>query len=311
MQNNIKNNTLKLASTALLLLTAIIWGFAFVAQRQSTEHLGAFVFTGLRFSIGALSLIPVILIFDKEKLDRAKKKATLKYGIIVGVALFLASNVQQIGIEITQNVGKAGFITGLYTVIIPIAAFVIWKQRQGLNVWLGALLAAVGLFLVSVTDEFTVGVGDIVLLIGAFCWSAQMIMLEKAVDKVSPLKFSMVEFATCGILSMIFGFFLNGDTLTFDAISSSVWPLFVGGVLSVGVAYTLQTIAQKNVSASAAAIIFSTEALFGAISGALFLDEKMTARGYIGCAVIFAALIISQVDFTQLFKKERKTKENG
>ncbi len=304
MDNNQKNTKLRLISIAMLLTTAIIWGFAFVAQRQGADHLGAFSFTGLRFSLGTLSLLPVVMIFEREAADKDKLSNTLKYGIITGVLLFIASNLQQYGIEITQNAGKAGFITGLYTVIIPVASCIIWRQKKGINVWLGALLAVVGLFLVSVTDTFSVGIGDVILLVGAFCWAAEMMSIEKFISQVCPLKYSMVQFATCGLLSLIFAFVFDMDSISFSSIAASAWPLVFGGVLSVGVAYTLQNVAQKNVDASAAAIIFAMEAPFGAIGGALFLNEKMSARGYIGCALILVALVVAQIEFKKVKKYE-------
>jgi drug/metabolite transporter (DMT)-like permease len=247
------------------------------------------------------------MLFEKEKRDEKKLLRTLKCGIAVGVVLFLATTFQQFGIVLTQNVGKSGFISGLYTVFVPIVSGIIYRQKKGINVWIGAILATCGLFLLSVSDGFSVEAGDIVLLISAFCWTAQILMIDAFVDKVSPLKFSMVQFGTCGVLGLLFGMFFNTDTMNMVAISSAIIPLLYGGLMSVGIAYTLQIVAQKNADPTTAAIIFSTESLFATVGGALILHETMTTRGYIGCATIFCALVISQISFK---KSPKKIKEN-
>ena len=293
----VKDRKAGFTSVLLLLTTSIIWGFAFVAQRVGSDHMGAFAFNGIRFSLGTISLIPVIMLFEKEARDKEKLARTLKCGISVGIVLFLATSFQQFGIMLTQNVGKSGFISGLYTVFVPIVSGIIYRQKKGINVWIGAILATFGLFLLSVSDGFSVEAGDVVLLISAFCWTAQILMIDAFVDKVSPLKFSMVQFGTCGVLGLIFGMFLDTDTMNVATVSTVFVPLLYGGLMSVGIAYTLQIVAQKNADPTTAAIIFSTEALFATIGGALILKETMTTRGYIGCAVIFCALVISQLSF--------------
>ena len=305
----VKDRRSGFTSVLLLLTTAVIWGFAFVAQRLGSDHMGAFAFNGIRFSLGTVSLIPVIMLFEKEKRDRQKLLRTLKCGIAVGAVLFLATTFQQFGIVLTQNVGKSGFISGLYTVFVPIASGIIYRQKKGINVWIGAVLATCGLFLLSVSDGFSVEVGDIVLLISAFCWTAQILMIDAFVDKVSPLKFSMVQFGTCGVLGLVFGMFFNTDTMNMAAISSAIVPLLYGGLMSVGIAYTLQIIAQKNADPTTAAIIFSTESLFATVGGALILHETMTTRGYIGCATIFCALVISQISFKKIPKKIKENED--
>ena len=284
----------------MLVLTAMIWGFAFVAQRVGAESVGTFVFNGLRFALGALSLIPVVLIFEQEKFDKIKFKKTLIAAVVCGTVLFIASALQQYGIELTGSAGKAGFITGLYTVLVPIIAFIIYKQKNSIGVWIGATLAVVGLFLLSVNESFTVEFGDIMLLIGAFFWAGHILVIDKMVGGVSPLKFAMLQFAVCAALNLIFAVFF--DTFDFEAIKTATVPLLYGGLGSVGVAYTLQIIGQKNSDSTFAAIIFSLESVFSAIGGALILDEEMSARGYIGCVLIFGGIILSQLKFGK--KKE-------
>ena len=298
------NKSKSIISSGLLLLTAMVWGFAFVAQRSGSEHLGAFAFNGIRFALGALSLIPVILIFERDKPDQKKKLDTVKYGAIVGAILFTASAFQQIGIEITQSAGKAGFITGLYTVLVPIVTFILLKQKNSVNVWIGAIIAVVGLFLLSVSDNFTVGLGDLILLCGAIFYTLHIITIDRVVDRVSPLKFAAVQFFTCAILNLIIGLFV--DSYSLEAIGAALIPLLYGGLGSVGVAYTLQIVAQKNVPPTPAAIIMSTEAMFSAIGGALILHETMSARGYVGCALIFCGIILAQLKFNNKAKENKE-----
>ena len=299
------NKSKSIISSALLLLTAMVWGFAFVAQRSGSEHLGAFAFNGIRFALGALSLIPVILIFERDKPDKKKKLDTVKYGAIVGAILFAASAFQQIGIEITQSAGKAGFITGLYTVLVPMVTFILFKQKNSVNVWIGAVIAVIGLFLLSVSDNFTVGPGDLVLLCGAMFYTFHIITIDRVVDRVSPLKFAAVQFFTCAILNLVIGLFV--DSYSPEAIGAALIPLLYGGLGSVGVAYTLQIVAQKNVPPTPAAIIMSTEAMFSAIGGALILHETMSTRGYVGCALIFCGIILAQLKFKSKAKESKKS----
>lgn len=296
-----KENIKKILSALMLVVTAMIWGFAFVAQRVGAESVGAFVFNGIRFALGAVSLIPVYLIFEKEKSNREKFKRTLIAALVCGTVLFIASALQQYGIELTKSAGKSGFITGLYTVLVPIISFIIYKQKGSIGVWIGATLAVSGLFLLSVNESFTVEFGDILLLIGAFFWAAHILVIDKFIAGVSPLRFASLQFAVCAVLNLIFAIFF--DTFEFEAIMTALVPLLYGGLASVGIAYTLQIIAQKHLDPTSAAIIFSLESVFSAIGGAIILGEEMSAKGYIGCVLIFSGIILSQLKFGK--KKEK------
>jgi len=286
---------MKIMAFAILLLTSMIWGFAFVAQRVGSESLGAFSFNGIRFALGAVSLIPVALLFEGEQLERKKLKNTVLVSLAAGTVLFIASALQQFGIEITQSAGRSGFITGLYTVLVPIISFVIYRQKNNIGVWMGAFVAVIGLFLLSVNENFSVGVGDLVLLIGAFFWAAHILVIDRFVNNISPLCFSMMQFAVCAALNLIAAFFF--EEITVAAVKTALYPLLYGGLCSVGIAYTLQTIGQKYSDPTFAAIIFSTESVFSAIGGALILKEKMLPRGYLGCLLIFVGIILSQITF--------------
>ncbi|MBQ8765740.1 MAG: DMT family transporter [Clostridia bacterium] len=296
----------KIKSTILLFLTAIIWGFAFVAQRVGAEYVGAFTFNGIRFLLGTISLIPVILIFEREKFDKSKFIKTLIPSILAGTVLFIASTLQQYGVEITGSAGKAGFLTGLYTVLVPLIRFVMGKKTS-VCTFIGAIFAVAGLFFLCMTgDEFTFGIGDVVLIIGAFFWAGHILVVDKYVDNVSPLKFSMMQFLVCGILSMIFAFVL--EDIELSAVKSAGIPILYGGIMSVGVAYTCQILGQKESDPTFASIVFSTESVFSAIGGALLLNEIMSGRGYLGCVLIFIGIVFSQLNTTEikkLFKKQR------
>jgi drug/metabolite transporter (DMT)-like permease len=284
----------KIKATVLLFLTAIIWGFAFVAQRVGAEFVGAFTFNGVRFFLGALSLIPVILIFEREKVDKSKFIKILIPGLLAGTVLFIASTLQQYGVEITQSAGKAGFLTGLYTVLVPLIRFVMGKKTSIFTLF-GAVFAVTGLFFLCMTgNEFTFGIGDVVLIIGAFFWAGHILVVDKYVNDISPLKFSLVQFLVCGILSMTFAFIL--EDIELSAIKSAGIPILYGGIMSVGVAYTCQILGQKDSDPTFASIVFSTESVFSAIGGALLLNEIMSGRGYLGCVLIFIGIVLSQLN---------------
>jgi drug/metabolite transporter (DMT)-like permease len=294
----------KIKSTILLFLTAIIWGFAFVAQRVGAEFVGAFTFNGVRFFLGTLSLIPVILIFEREKIDKSKFIKILIPGILAGTVLFIASTLQQYGVEITGSAGKAGFLTGLYTVLVPLIRFVIGKKTSIFTLF-GAVFAVAGLFFLCMTgDELSFGIGDVVLIIGAFFWAGHILVVDKYVNDISPLKFSLVQFLVCGILSMAFAFIL--EDIEFSAIKNAGIPILYGGLMSVGVAYTCQILGQKDSDPTFASIVFSTESVFSAIGGALLLNEIMSGRGYLGCVLIFMGIVLSQLNPTEIKKVFKK-----
>lgn len=295
----------KAKSTSLLFLTAIIWGFAFVAQRVGAEFVGAFTFNGIRFLLGSLSLIPVILIFEREKFDKSKFIKTLLPSILAGVILFIASTLQQLGVEWTGSAGKAGFLTGLYIVLVPIIRFFAGKKTSILT-FFGAMFALVGLFFLCMTgDELSFGKGDVVLIIGAFFWAAHILVVDKYVNDISPLKFSMMQFLVCGFLSIISA--ICTETIELSAIKSAGVPILYGGLMSVGVAYTCQILGQKDADPTFASIVFSTESVFSAIGGAIILNEIMSGRGYLGCVLIFIGIILSQLNLDSLRKLIKKS----
>lgn len=284
-----------LRSDALLLLTAAIWGFAFVAQRVGMEHVGPYTFNAIRFALGSLALVPLIVINRRDDTEMKKEKPGTKMivigGTLAGAAIFLGASLQQVGLVYT-TAGKAGFITGLYVVIVPILGL-IWKQRPGAGTWIGAVIAAIGLYLLSVTEDFTIAHGDLLVLIGAFFWACHVLILGWLSPKIYPVLLACLQFAVCSVASFIVAFSI--ETIEPDGILRAAIPILYGGLLSVGIAYTLQVVAQKDAPPSHAAIILSLEAVFAAIGGWIILGEVMSARGFAGCGLMLFGMLLSQL----------------
>lgn len=283
----------------LCLLTAIIWGFAFTAQRVGGDLLGNFSYNAIRYFLGACSLLPVILIFEKKKPEMALKP-TFLYGAAAGTVLFIASALQQAGVIITQSAGKSGFITGLYIILVPIIGLFLGKRIQP-TLFIAAPLSLLGLFLVSWSNESGFTWGDALLLIGAVFWALHILVIDAAGDKVYSLRFSCLQFAVCAFLNLIF--MLLFESITLEAVRASVIPLLYGGIMSSGVAYTLQVLGQKDADPAIASLVLSTETVFSAVGGALILHETMSFRAYVGCVLIFAAIILCQLSPRHLKRK--------
>lgn len=288
-------NRKELESNILLLITATIWGFAFVAQRVGAEYVGAFTFNGIRFALGALSLIP-FLFFKRQVENKATKNHTpFLGGIIAGCLLFTASSLQQIGLAET-TAGKAAFITGFYIVIVPFLGIFL-KHRINLFNWFGAFLAIIGLYLLSVTESLAISRGDFLELIGAILFSFHILVIDHFTKKIDALKLSFVQFLTCSFLSIAAALMYEKTTL--NSLSMVIIPILYGGLGSVGIAYTLQTFGQKHTKASHAAIILSLESVFAAIGGSIILKEAMGVRGYTGCALMLGGMLISQFRYKE------------
>lgn len=285
----------KAKSVILLFLTAIIWGLAFVAQRVGAEYVGTFTFNGIRFLLGAISLLPVIFFFEKLSKDtynKEKIKKTAIVGLLAGIILFTASTLQQAGIDITKSAGKAGFITGLYMVIVPFIGIFMHKKTS-VYTWLGALCAVLGLYLLCVTENSGIGYGDFVLLAGSVFWAFHIIIIDSFVEDIYPLRFAAIQFLVCGLISIICA--LCFEKIEFSAIKSALVPILYGGFMSVGVAYTCQILGQKDADPAFASVILCTESVFAAIGEAIILGTTLSLRGYLGCVVMFAGIILSQI----------------
>ncbi len=280
---------------SLLMLTAVIWGGAFVAQRVGMDHVGPLTFNGVRFALGALTLLPFALRGDrateKERLQRLTNKQAVLGGGLAGLVLFGGATLQQVGLVFT-TAGKAGFITGLYVVIVPLLGM-LWRQWPGWGGWVGAIIAAVGLYFLSVTKEFNLAPGDAWVLASAFLWAIHVLLLGYLSPRVDVLKLACAQYAVCCFLSLVVAGFM--ETITVHGLRGATIPILYGGVMSVGVAYTLQVVAQKVAPPTHAAIILSLEAVFAALAGWLILGEVLTSRGLLGCGLMLAGMTVAQL----------------
>jgi drug/metabolite transporter (DMT)-like permease len=288
----VKPSTLK--ADFLLLLTAGIWGFAFVAQRVGMEHVGPFTYNGVRFALGSLSLLP-LLVLGRSKpepmsADVGSRLFLLGGGALGGV-LYVAASLQQVALLYT-TAGKAGFITGLYVVIVPLLGL-FWKQRPSSGTWAGAILAGIGLYFLSVTGSLQMEFGDFLVLVSAFFWSVQVLMVAWLSPRVRSVPLAFYQFTICSLLCLITAFCF--ETVAWRSIYAAAMPILYGGVLSVGVAYTLQVVAQRDAHPAHASILMSLEAVFAALGGWMILDETLGTRGLTGCSLMLVGMILSQL----------------
>ncbi|XPV76436.1 MAG: DMT family transporter [Desulfovibrio sp.] len=290
-------NTQSLRADFLLLVTATIWGSAFVAQRMGMDHIGPLTFNAVRFALGAASLIPLILFMQSRRpagINTATPKQLMRNGGLMGLALFFGASFQQWGVVYT-TAGKAGFITGLYVVLVPIMGLC-FKHATNKQTWIGAGLAVAGMYLLSVTDSFTLEFGDLLVLVSAFFWAGHVLLVgftSPGIDSTDAVKLASVQFACCAILSGLSALVL--ETITLSGIIAASGPILFGGLCSVGIAYTLQVIAQHDAPPAHAAIILSLEAVFAVLAGWLILDETMTLRALLGCGIMLVGMLISQI----------------
>ena len=290
----------------LLLITAMIWGSAFVAQRAGMEYIGPFTFNGIRSIVGFLVLIPVILMLDaqREKENKAKgilklteaekqaqKKTLLIGGLSCGVILFIASSLQQFGMVYT-TAGKAGFITALYIVLVPILGHFIGKRIRPI-LWFCVALGTAGLYLLCIKEDFTIGKGDLLVILCALGFSIHILIIDHFSPKTDGVRLSCIQFLVCGIISIPCMFLF--ETVDLTNILACWLPILYAGVLSCGVAYTLQIVAQKDTDPTGASLIMCLESVFALLAGILILHEQISGREAAGCIIMFAAIILSQL----------------
>ncbi len=279
-----------LTANLLLLLAAAVWGFAFVAQRMGMAHMGPFTFNAIRFGLGAVSLIPVIRATRSRQEHNASLGQVVLSGSVLGVVLFAAASAQQVGI-MTTTAGKAGFITGLYVVLVPLLALV-WGERASWLTWVGALLAVGGLYFLSGTGQVVLSTGDAWVLLSAFLFAIQIQLLAYLTQRVDPLPLAAAQFVVCSLLSWLVAGFT--EPITWGLLEGGLLPILYGGFMSVGLAYTLQAVAQRYARPTPAAIIMSFESPFAALGGWLLLGERLGARGGIGAALMMAGMVLAQ-----------------
>lgn len=296
------NGKLQLRNSLLLLLTAAIWGVAFVAQSVGMDYIGPFTFNMIRSTIGGIVLIPCIFLLDKiapnekkelTKEEKKKGKKTLQIGgICCGILLALASNFQQIGIKYT-TVGRAGFITACYIIIVPLIGMIFFHKKSRSTIWLAVVLALVGLYLLCITEEFAIGYGDLLVLVCSFLFSMHILVIDHFSPLVDGVKMSCIQFFVCGIVSGIPA--ILTETIVWDNILQAWMPILYAGVMSCGVAYTLQIVGQKNMNPTVASLILSLESCIAVLAGWVILGESLTSREIWGCILMFAAIVLAQL----------------
>lgn len=304
-----QKNSMK--NTGMLFLAALIWGFAFVAQSAGMDYVGPFTFNAVRCIIGSIVLVPVALIYKPEEEAGQQKnistavepgkgkqswmqrnKTLLLGGVSCGIFLGVATNLQQIGI-MTTSVGKAGFLTALYIVLVPIAGL-FFKKKCPATVWIGVVCSFAGLYLLCMTGgSFSLATGDLLLLGCAVVFTGHILIIDYFAPKVNGVWMSCIQFLVAGIISAIPMLFT--ETPTWDAIWAAKLPILYAGVMSCGVAYTLQILGQKNYNPTIAVLILSLESCFSVLGGFLILQETLSARELFGCGLMFVAIILAQL----------------
>jgi drug/metabolite transporter (DMT)-like permease len=285
----------KLRSDLILLLASIIWGFAFVAQRIGMEFVGPFTFNGVRFTLGTLVLIPFLFTgkkFKPKDTSFVTSKRTILIGVVcTGILLFGGVSLQQVGLE-TTTAGKAGFITGLYVVFVPIAGIFLGHKTNSFT-WLGVLFSALGLYLLSIKSGLQIEHGDILVLACAFVFTFHVLLIGWLSPRMNSFHLAIGQFAICAFLNLLVAFSI--ESINVERIMEAAFPIVYGGIFSVGIAYTLQVIAQKDAPPAHASIILSMEAVFAAIGGWVILHESFSQRSLAGCCLMLAGMLIVQV----------------
>ncbi len=287
---------------ALMVITALIWGSTFVAQSLGMEHIGPFLYTGLRFALGCLVVLPLVLLArpQADPGGRRFSKRMLGGGLLLGLVLTLGINLQQIGLMFT-SVTNSGFITGLYVILVPVFGLFI-GMRSGLGTWSGAIIALIGMLLLSVNENYQVASGDWLQLLGAACWAIHVLLVGALASRFDPIRVAFLQFLVCAVISMALAIAL--EEIVWDAILLAGPAILYGGLLAVGIGFTLQVVAQKDAITSHAAIILSLEAVFAALAAWLILGETLTPRGLLGCALMLAGMLVAQL--VPLYRGRRK-----
>lgn len=302
----------------MLVLTALIWGVAFVAQSAGMDHVGPFTFNAVRMLLGGAALIPLVLFMDRRKkaeggetsvpvavLPGKRKKTALTGGIYCGIVLFFASTMQQIGI-LYSTVGKSGFITALYIIIVPIMGM-FFKKKVPLTVWLAAALAVFGMYMLCINEGFSINKGDLYLLACAVLFATHILVIDSFSPYVDGVRMSCIQFFVAGALAAVCMFIFEKPNI--KDILAAWLPIVYAGIMSCGVAYTLQIIAQKNVPPTVASLLMSLESVFAVLAGWVILGETLSLREILGCVIVFAAIILAQIQIPT--GNKNKSVDNG
>ncbi len=286
----------------LLFLTALIWGVAFVAQSVAMDYIGPYTFNAVRSLLGGIVLVPCVFLFGQKKKtvkDEDPSKGTavdrpgdmITGGLLCGIMLFLSTTLQQVGIQYT-TVAKAGFITALYIILVPILGIFL-KKRVSFQIWISVVIAIIGLYLLCMKGSFHLGQGDFLMLVCSLCFALHILVIDHFTDKVSGVKLSCIQFFVCGLLSCILMFLFEKPAVS-DILSAWL-PIAYAGVFSSGVAYTLQIIGQKGTDPTIASLILSLESVVSVLAGWIILGQSLTPREILGCLLMFGAIILAQV----------------
>lgn len=298
-------------------MTALIWGVAFVAQSSGGDAVGPYTFNCIRSFIGSIVLIPVIKLSDrlhwtrKKPESREDKRNLLISGISCGIVLALASNLQQVGIWLGTPVGKAGFLTACYTILVPILGLFI-KKKCGWNIWLGVMIAVVGLYLLCINGSFSIQFSDLLLLLCALSFAIQILIIDHYVDMVDGVRMSCIQFLVCGVISAVPMFFVD---MGLSAAEVSEWaraladpyawiPILYAGVMSCGIAYTFQIIGQRGMNPTVASLLMSLESVFSVLAGWVLLNQALSVREIFGCVLIFGAVVLAQLQLPQRLSRK-------
>ncbi|MFC1739023.1 DMT family transporter [Planctomycetota bacterium] len=282
----------------VFLTAAVIWGFAFVAQRVGMRHVGPFTFMAVRFFLGSIFLVPLLFITGGKNINLKNSGDGPGHNFFLfgcsmaGLVLFLGAAFQQCGIVYT-TAGKAGFITGLYVIIVPILGL-LWGHRTGFGTWLGAILAAAGLYLLSITGKFAIGIGDLLVFFSAFFWAGHVLIIGRLSGRFEPIRIALFQYSVCCVLSLIMA--IITEEIVVERILDALIPILYAGIMSTGIAFTLQVVAQRYAHPSHAAIMLSMEAVFAVVGGWLILGEIMSLRNLAGCGLMLCGMIISQLN---------------
>ncbi|MCK4813775.1 MAG: DMT family transporter [Candidatus Marinimicrobia bacterium] len=276
----------------ILIIAAMLWGFGFVAQRDGMNYIGPFYYSAIRFGIGVLCLLPVyFLTRKKEQAIKVKLKTVLSAGVVVGLFLFLAVSAQQIGLK-TTSAAKAGFITSLYMILVPVfGIFLGHKTKQ--SIWVSIIIALAGVFFMSISSNFTIEKGDLFELLCAILWAVHFLLIAYYSRRIGAIRLSILQFSVCAVMSFLVA--VVAEPISIEAITPAIPALLYGGIGAVGIAYTLHVVALKDANPAYASLILSTESVFAAIGGWFILHESMTSRQLIGAGLILCAVILSQL----------------
>lgn len=285
----------QLRGCLVLLITAMVWGLAFIAQSVAAGLIGPLTFNGCRFLLAAAEVAvfcPLLERWIGVTQKDSWNEAALP-GILAGTVLLLASYLQQAGIRYT-TAGKAGFITSFYVVLVPAAGFLFLRRKSGWTVWVAAGIACAGLYLLSSPEQGAIQSGDVLELLGAVCFTAHILVVDRAASDLNPIRFSVMQFLTAGVLGLVLGALF--EPVSLEALNQATPAILYAGICSAGLGYTLQAIGQRDADPAAASVIMSLESVFSAVFGFLLLGEKMSGLELLGCGLLFAAVLLSQLD---------------